>query len=168
MKLLKRPIQIELDIVLDIRERLSSQSVAATFQVEHKSGISKKYIVSDKVRDRYGAIVESAIETISTFPKLHIGKVYQSNESYTVYIPVHSDAIQELLVKFRLHDHARDTLIPNIPDSTSTKTVIYIKDIRMNGQAVDNEIEMLMILKEICQGLCEGDIHPLIDLAYDE
>ena len=84
------------------------------------------------------------------------------------HIPVHSDAMQELLVKFRLHDHARDTLIPNIPDSTSTKTVIYIKDIRMNGQAVDNEIEMLMILKEICQGLCEGDIHPLIDLAYDE
>ena len=38
----------------------------------------------------------------------------------------------------------------------------------MNGQTVDNEIEMLMILKKICQGLCKDDIHPLIDLEYNE
>lgn len=159
--------KLQLIVDIYIEEAYKSESVAANFKLEHKPGISKKHQVSDNVLSKYGSIVDSVIATISSFPELQVTNIHQSKKSYTVYITVISDNIS-IDVIFRLHDHSRRNSVvdKNTPGEFKSKTIV--KDIRMNGNAVNDVIGLIDIIYDICVGLSEGDIHPLLEVDYNE
>lgn len=156
-----------LSLIIDIFIDEVFQSVAASFELEHKSGIAQKYRVSDKMLSKYGSIVDSVVATISSFPELRVTNIHQSKKSYTVYITVISDNTS-IDVIFRLHDHSRRNSVvdKNTPGEFKSKTIV--KDIRMNGEAVNDLMGLIDVIYDICMGLSEGDIHSLLEVDYNE
>ena len=107
----------------------------------------------------------STIATIRTYPELEIvSDPYQSGDSYTCYVPTMSNKIENIEIRFRLADHpptVQPLDVNNIPKN-STKITVIIKTIMINDVAMENKLDFLMNIKEICDYLSNGNIHPLL------
>ena len=155
-------------LIIDIYIDEVFTSIAASFEVKHTVNIAKKYRVSDKMLNKYGSIVESVVRTIASFPELSVEELHQSNQSYTVYILVKSEHVS-IDVIFRLHDHPRYNTVPKeATDPTDMKSKTIVKDIRMNGQAVDGIMGLIDAVYAMCEGLAEGNIDPLLEIDYED
>ena len=160
--------KLQLIVDIYIEEVYKSESVAANFKLEHKLGISKKHRVSDKVLGKYNSIAASVIATIQSFREcIDIGSIHQSGKSYTVYIPLSAKELPDIEIIIRLHDHTHASAIPEV-DRDSKLSRVVVKDIRMNGEAVNNLIGLIDVIYDICMGLSEGNIHPLLEVDYNE
>lgn len=168
MKKLRKPNMIlYMDIVADIIEVYENKEVAASDSIlpQHKDSILPKYRVSDAILQRYQDLVMSVVSTIGSFsPDIQISNTYQSEQSYTCYIPILADRIDWLEVRFRLADHKFQNTQEELEElsNSSGKRRTYIKSLTMNGKAMENEMVLLDAVYNICEGLIVGDIDPLL------